>query len=292
MKLSIITPSYNQGQYLEQTILSVLEQNYADTEYIIIDGGSTDESVEIIKKYQKYLTYWESTPDQGQYHAIQKGFDRSTGDIMAWLNSDDMYHKGCFSIVTEIFSKFPHVQWLTGFPTIYDEKGRTVEVNENRHYSYYDFLAIENEGYIQQESTFWRRELWQQAGACLNQQWNFAGDFELWLRFYACQDLYAVDALLGGFRFRSSNQKSVENSKNYEQEMRQIVKQATQNLTEKHRMQFDQRQRYRHLKQRKWLNNLFNFEQKFKELAAYPPKIAFDVKKQDWCLKNIEYLFE
>ena len=90
-KISIVTPSYNQAQYLEETIRSVLLQNHPNLEYIIIDDGSTDRSVEIIKKYSKYLTYWESVTDRGQSHAVNKGFQSSTGEIMAWLNSDENY---------------------------------------------------------------------------------------------------------------------------------------------------------------------------------------------------------
>ena len=97
-KISIVTPNYNGVKYLEQTIVSVLNQNYPNLEYIIIDGGSTDGSVEIIKKYESKLSYWVSEPDMGLYHAIQKGFEKSTGEIMAWINSDDMYVKGSFSI--------------------------------------------------------------------------------------------------------------------------------------------------------------------------------------------------
>ena len=90
-KISIVTPSFNHAQFLEETILSVISQNYPDLEYIIIDGGSTDGSVEIIKKYEQYLTYWISEPDNGQSDALNKGFTRATGDIYGWLNSDDLY---------------------------------------------------------------------------------------------------------------------------------------------------------------------------------------------------------
>ena len=102
-KISIVTPSYNQAQYLEETIRSVLLQGYPNLEYIIIDGGSTDGSVEIIKKYEPWLSYWVSEPDRGQSHAINKGFERSTGEIMAWINSDDYYKPNAFKNVVDIY---------------------------------------------------------------------------------------------------------------------------------------------------------------------------------------------
>ncbi|MDW8303193.1 MAG: glycosyltransferase family 2 protein, partial [Bacteroidia bacterium] len=143
--ISIVTPSFNQGEFLEQTIVSVLEQNYPRLEYIIIDGGSTDNSVEIIKKYEKYLTYWVSEPDRGIYDALQKGFAHTTGEIMGWINSDDMYHKNSFSLVAEIFFQYPQIDWLSGIPTIFDEKGRTVTVKPLRKYSRFAFFwEIEN----------------------------------------------------------------------------------------------------------------------------------------------------
>ncbi|WP_461485736.1 glycosyltransferase family 2 protein, partial [Pedobacter sp.] len=95
-KISIVTPSYNQGQYIEETILSILNQNYPNLEYIIIDGGSTDHTVEIIKKYEDRITYWVSEKDNGQSHAINKGFEKATGEIFAYLNSDDCYYPNTF----------------------------------------------------------------------------------------------------------------------------------------------------------------------------------------------------
>ncbi|MBD0389275.1 MAG: glycosyltransferase, partial [Nostoc sp. C3-bin3] len=112
-KISLVTPCLNQAQFLEATIQSVLSQNYPNIEYIIIDGGSTDGSLEIIKKYESQVHFWCSEPDGGQYDAINKGFAHSTGEIMAWLNSDDMYFSWTFKTVGSIMSELLQVEWLT-----------------------------------------------------------------------------------------------------------------------------------------------------------------------------------
>jgi len=121
--ISIVTPSFNQAPFLEECIDSILSQNYPNLEYIIMDGGSTDGSVEIIKKYARHLTYWQSQPDGGQYAAINEGFTKTTGEIMAWLNSDDKLHSGSLKIVGGVFKHFEGIDWLTGRPTAWDENG-------------------------------------------------------------------------------------------------------------------------------------------------------------------------
>ena len=207
-KFSIVTPNLNGDAYLEEAIVSVLSQNYSNLEYIIIDGGSSDGSIEIIRKYEKHLAYWVSEPDEGLYSALQKGFDRATGHIMAWINSDDMYHPGAFDTVSEIFQSLPQVHWLTGPQTIFDSKGRTVAVRPSPRWVKHDFYQG-NYKWIQQESTFWTRSLWQRAGSRFCCSMRYAGDFELWLRFFRSECLFTTSALLGGFRVTGQGQLSV-----------------------------------------------------------------------------------
>lgn len=227
-RITVVTPSFNQGQYIEETIRSVLLQGYPNLEYIVIDGGSTDGSVDIIRKYEPWLAYWVSEPDRGQYHAINKGFARGTGDIMGWLNSDDKYAEWSLSVVADVFATVNDVDWLTtNCPLTWDARGRAVHYSSIDGYGREGFFAGEHlpgpgfRGYIQQESTFWRRSLWERAGARVRDDLQLAGDFELWARFYRHADLWGLSAPLGGFRVHG-DQKSVLRYEEYLREAEQI----------------------------------------------------------------------
>ena len=207
--ISIVTPSYNQGRFLEDCLLSVLDQGYPNLEYVVMDGGSTDESVEVIHKYEERLSAWVSEPDRGQYDAINEGFAKTSGEVMGWLNSDDRFMPGALSVVGEVFAQLPEVEWITtAYPVALDEAGRAIECRSVPAYHRDAFLRGRNlaapglvhTGFIQQESTFWRRSLWERTGGHLDTSISLAADFELWARFFRHTDLYAVQALLGAFR--------------------------------------------------------------------------------------------
>ena len=202
-KISIVTPSFNQGHFLEDCIDSILSQNYPNLEYIIMDGGSTDLSTCIIKKYQKYLTYWQSAPDGGHYPALNEGFKRCTGDIMAWLNSDDKYHSDALFKVAAAFLRYPAAEWLTGKATTWNRQGELEAVDEQQRCWTRDYFlheAYTTRHFLQQESTFWKRSLWRKAGGFLREDMRLASDFELWLRFSRYAQCHTLNERLGGFR--------------------------------------------------------------------------------------------
>ncbi len=198
-KISLVTPVLNSARYLEATIQSILNQQYPNLEYIIVDGGSTDGSLDIVRKYESHLAFCISEPDRGMYDAINKGFARSTGDVMGWISATDLLHAGSLFAVGGVFRTFPEVEWITGRPTGFSDDGMAVEFLKLRQWSRMPFLAGANR-YIQQESTLWRRSLWERAGGRVDDSRRSASDFELWVRFFRYAKVYPVDALIGGFR--------------------------------------------------------------------------------------------
>lgn len=211
MRISIVTVCKNAETTIERTIKSVINQGYSDLEYIIIDGGSTDKTTDIIKKYSKHLRYWHSSTDKGMYDALNKGFSVASGDVLAWINSDDSYLPWTFRVVENIFEKFPHVKWITGKQSWWkDGMLSRVDPFATPQGIVKRGLACFDSGYrgIQQESTFWRKELWDGVG-CFPPDITYAGDYWLWTKFANVAPLVAVDVVLGGFTVRAGQQSEV-----------------------------------------------------------------------------------
>ncbi|PIR58808.1 MAG: glycosyltransferase [Candidatus Pacebacteria bacterium CG10_big_fil_rev_8_21_14_0_10_56_10] len=220
-KISIVTPSFNQGSYLEDTIQSILSQNYPKLEYIIIDGGSTDQSQKIISKYQDKLSYWAVEPDKGQYDAINKGFSRSSGEVMGWLNSDDVLRPGALILVGKIFAQLGTVNWLTSLPATINHHGYQLYLAQPPLYvptfirnGWYIRKLL---GFIMQEGTFWRRNLWQKAGGKLANV-EYSMDLKLWQEFAKYEDPVLLQTPLAAYRI-TPQQKNNDRHHAYYQEI-------------------------------------------------------------------------
>jgi len=203
-KISIVTPVLNSARYLEEAMTSVLDQGYPNLEYIVVDGGSTDGSVDIIRQHAAKLHWSASERDNGMYDALNKGFAHSSGEIMGWISATDKLHPDSLLVVGSVFREHPDVDWITGIPTAFDEQGSVTRVASLRRWTRWRFLAGANR-YIQQESTFWRRRLWERAGGYVDGSRRMASDFELWVRFFRHARLHPVTALIGGFRVHSDS---------------------------------------------------------------------------------------
>jgi|SRR5579862_1667683 len=183
-KISIVTPSYNQGRFIERTITSVIEQNYPNLEYIVMDGGSTDGTVDLLRKYQRHLDFWTSAPDAGQADAISQGFARASGDILAWLNSDDFYESGVLQQVAELFGQWPDVDVISGRCRLWygDQRDRMMGPSPLR--SFEDFLKIKSNllsgRSIIQPEAFFRRRAFDKAGG-LHRELHYCFDQCLWM---------------------------------------------------------------------------------------------------------------
>lgn len=220
--ISIVTPNYNGVDYLADAIRSVSSQDYPRLQYVIADGASTDGSRMVIEQMRKHVDAVISEPDQGHADALNKGFAKTDGEIMGWINSDDILHPGCLDRIGRIFAAYPDVEWITGRPTAMNAQGEINYVGQARPWSRLRFLSGDH-GWIQQESTFWRRSLWERAGGKLDESLQVANDFELWTRFFRHAHLYSADLMLGCFRVRPG-QRSVEQWTQYQAEVDQVLR--------------------------------------------------------------------
>jgi glycosyltransferase involved in cell wall biosynthesis len=209
--VSIVTPSYNQADYLEETIRSVLNQDYLDQdgahiEYIIVDGGSSDSSLEIIQRYADRLAWWVSEPDRGQTDAINKGFARASGDILAWINSDDSYLPNAVSEAAAFLQTHPQAAMVYGDANLVDEEGHVIGKFPARQTDYQRL----RQGYVHipQQAAFFRADLWREVGP-LDPSFYFAMDYDLWVRLARRAPLYYHPRLWANFRLHASGKSVV-----------------------------------------------------------------------------------
>lgn len=204
--VSIVTPSFNQADFLEETIRSVLEQDYPALEYLIVDGGSTDGSLEIIQRYAGQLAWWVSEPDQGQTDAINKGFDRARGDILAWLNSDDTYLPGAIGEVVDYLQSHPETGMVYGDANLVDEAGQVIG---RFPAAQTDYRRLRR-GYVHipQQAAFFRASLWRQVGP-LDPSFYFAMDYDLWVRLARLAPLHYFPRLWANFRLHGRGKSSI-----------------------------------------------------------------------------------
>jgi glycosyltransferase involved in cell wall biosynthesis len=194
-RISIVTPSFNQGEFIERTILSVLSQNYPNLEYIVMDGGSTDASPQIIARYADRLAYWESQPDRGQSHAINKGFARATGEILGWLNSDDWFEPGALVRVAEEATRFPDEGAFVGEGRVVDPAGNVRLHKKPGELSFEAFCRWLDGDFFMQPACFFRRSAWEASGR-LDESLHLSLDLDLWLRMVRRVQFRAIDQWL------------------------------------------------------------------------------------------------
>lgn len=219
-RISIVTPSYNQAEFLERTIRSVLDQGYANLEYIVQDGASTDETPQVLARHAHELKHWESVPDRGQAHAINQGFRHASGDILAYLNSDDVLLPGALHYVAAYFASHPEVDVVYGHRVVIDEVDREIgrwvlPRHKDGVLSWAD--------YVPQETLFWRRTIWDKVGAAMDESFQFALDWDLLLRFRdAGANMVRLPRFLGAFRVHPAQKTVSEMATHGAQEMHRL----------------------------------------------------------------------
>jgi glycosyltransferase involved in cell wall biosynthesis len=205
--ISIVVPSFNQGIFLEQNLKSILSQSYKNYEIILLDGGSTDISGLVIDKYRRYFSHVRQEKDSGHYAAINEGFEMANGEIFMWLNSDDMLHSGSLDVIVRSYIKYKDDAGLfTGLPCTWDELGHLTSINHNPPswgFDYFINMHLSTDSFMQQESSFFSRDLWESVGGLKCKDYPYAADFDLWLRMCEYSDVISLPYLIGGFRIHA-----------------------------------------------------------------------------------------
>jgi glycosyltransferase involved in cell wall biosynthesis len=211
-KVSVIIPSYNQGQYLEATIHSVIEQDYSNLEIIIVDGGSKDASPEIIRRYADRLTWWVSEKDKGHADALNKGFAHATGEILAWLNSDDNYFPGAVSAAVSYLKDHPEVGMVYADARLVDDHSQPIGKFAAKQTDYRHMLR--GSVHIPQATTFFRADLWRQVGP-LDRSLFYAFDYDLWVKLAKVSEIHYIPTLWAKFRIHSQGKTIINDDRCY-----------------------------------------------------------------------------
>lgn len=214
VKISIIIPCYNMERYIEQTILSVINQDFENYELIVVDKCSSDKTLKIISKFEKYISRIISESDNGQYNAINKGMKCATGDVLAWLNADDIYFPWTLKHVGEFFNNYPEISWIGGIASLMDENGFQKRLNlnlvsKNRKFIENGWFRDDLFGFLQQEGMFWRKELWKSCNG-LDEDYKLASDFDLWTRFSKKAELVSFGLPLASFRVHDNSRSKMQ----------------------------------------------------------------------------------
>jgi glycosyltransferase involved in cell wall biosynthesis len=254
--IALVTACLNQAKWLDAAISSVLKQDYKNLQFVIVDGESSDGGSQVALGFADRLHHVDVKKDAGQYYALNEGFSLTDAPIMGWLNGDDIHFPWTLSLVGKIFATFPQVRWLTTcYPVVIDADGRPCDCREARAYSRQGILRGETLpasnafvlGGIQQESTFWRRDLWEEAGGRLDTSFDYAADFDLWMRFANLADVYCVNSPLAAFR-RHGDQKSSKDMKRYIDQATNSFRRHGKNASNKNLRKFSRNVLPEHLK--------------------------------------------
>jgi glycosyltransferase involved in cell wall biosynthesis len=286
-RIALVTPCLNMAPWIEETLTSVHDQGYPNLEHVVMDGGSTDGTQAVLERWRPRLAGLHVGPDAGLYDAVNKGFAHTTGEIMGWLGADDLLLPGALRTIGEVFARFPEVEWITGRKQCVIVGPGHLAVSEDFHgFGRRAFLRAQYllggswpaRTFLQAESTFWRRSLWERAGGRVSTEHGPAGDFELWARFFRHAEVAGVPMLLGAFRLRQG-QVSRQHGDRYLKECLRVLRENgggppgwLVSYVLKHRRPFKAL--------RKLLRVLLG-------LRESVPKLAWDWQENVWHLKRI-----
>lgn len=285
-KISIVTTCYNHAKYVGKTIESVLSQDYPNLQYVVINDGSTDNSEEIIKEYAGQLYHWETWDGYrpGPVFALNKGFSLTDGEIMGWINSDDILLPNSLFVIASVFNQLKEVEWLTGIASTINSRGEIVKVYPYQK-SIYDYLNG-NWSVIQQESTFWRRSLWERTGGYLNEDFIYGFDTELWTRFFLQTEHYHLNTVIGAFR-KGMQSRSTRDIQEYTRYANRALKTMRENAPKEY---LNRARGYRFLKKYfgYFLRNIpVSALNRFPGLGAYNYKVVnYNFREDKWIMSE------